>query len=139
MSHLPALLDQPGYEARATRTLGTAEVAQFEAFAQDASALIRQAAETDFMTDDPTPVLDVPDGILPVAFRVIDRAIENRLGHSGQTDGSFTWQTPGISSGSAGVYLSDKDEADIRRALDPPETGFVAVTMSNFGLPGATG
>lgn len=136
MAHLPALLDQPGYEARAGRELTGTDAAQFDAFAQDASALIRQAAETDFMTDDPTPVLDVPDGILPVMFRVVDRAMENRLGHSSQTDGSWTWQKPGQSPG--GVYLTDEDEADIRRALVPPETGFVAVTMSNFDLPTTT-
>lgn len=138
MAHLPPLIDQAQFEHRAgiaEGTLAGVRLAQFNTFAADASALIRQEAETDFV--DQSEQLDVPDGIIPVVFRVVQRAMENPLGHASQTDGTFTWRKE-VDAGSAGVYLTDEDTDDINAALDEPDTGFTAVTMSNFDLPAAS-
>ena len=128
---LPPLITKDQYEARVRRTLDTAETAQFEAFAEDASGLVRNEAGQDFL-DGEEVVL--PDGILPIVFRVVDRAMENRLGLDSVTQGNFTWRKD-TRGPHAGVYLTRHDKDEIRNALDPERTGFAAVTLSSFPLP----
>ena len=135
---LPSLITQTQFENRAgmaVSTLTGVKLAQFTAFAEDASALIRDEAGLDFV--DEADQLAVPAGILPVAFRVVHRAMENPLGHASQTDGTFTWRKE-VGAGAAGVYLTDEDADDINAALAEPATGFTAVSMSNFDLPVVT-
>lgn len=128
---LPPVITQGQYQDRAGRDLVGSQVPQFEAFASDASALIRQAAGSDLV--DSYGDLDAPAGILPVAFRVVQRAIENPLGHDSQTVGNFTWRKE-TRTGAAAVYLTDEDVSDINAAMG--RTGFVSVPYSSFPLPG---
>lgn len=129
---LPPVITREQFEARAGRTLSGAAVEQFEAFAEDASALIRQAAGSDFTNEQDD--LDAPAGILPVAFRVVQRAVENPLGHDSQTVGNFTWRKE-TRTGAAAIYLTDEDVGDIAAAMG--RTGFVSVPYSSFPLPGS--
>ena len=133
---LPPLITKPQYEARVRRTLDTAETAQFEAFAEDASGLVRNEAGQDFLDGEEPPGVVLPDGILPIVFRVVDRAMENRLGLDSVTQGNFTWRKD-TRGPHAAVYLTDDDRDDIRDALEPGASGVAVVSLSNFPLPGA--
>lgn len=101
------------------------DAAQATTLIDDASALIRDAAGTDFLDPD-TGALVVPAGVVPVVVRVVNRAIENPLGHDSETQGNYTWRNESR-DGSAGVHLTSRDVRDVRRAVGKLAAGSVVM------------
>lgn len=112
-------------ETRLNTTLGSDESAQAEALIQDASALVRDYADDDFIADDGT--LDVPDAVIPVVVSMVRRARENPLGRTAENLGDFGWQQQ--PSGGAGtpptLYATRREKRIVRRAAQKSSVGTV--------------
>ena len=116
------LINVAQLEERLGRVLVGAEVAQAKAFIADASALIRVTAGATFLDD--AEALAVPEAIIPVVVRVVDRALENPQGLEGETTGNHSWRAAPEGSG---VYLSKRDRADVRAATGRSVAGDVTL------------
>lgn len=102
-------------ETRLGRTLTTtAENDQAKAYIADASALVREIAEDDFLNDD-TGSLEVPPVIVPVVVSMVRRGINNPMGRSSEDFGDASWQ------GMGSIYATKREKAIIRQAS--PTTG----------------
>lgn len=97
---------------RLGRSLDETETTQAEALIDDASALIRDVADDDFLNDSGT--LDVPPSIVPVVVTMVRRALENPRGLSGEQLGSYSWQAQGQQ---AAIYANRNEKRIIRRAV----------------------
>lgn len=110
-------------ETRLGSSLGETESAQAEALIDDASALVRDVAEDDFINDD--GALDVPPEIVPVVATMVRRSMENPLGRTGETLGDYSWQQQ--PSGGAGMpatlYPTRREKRIIRRAAKKLSVG----------------
>lgn len=99
-------------EVRIGRDLTGAELAQAEAFIEDASALIRRfVAPTDPNGLWVNAPHGVPGDLVPIVVRVVNRALSNPHGLDSETVGSHTWRKEG--NRSSGIHLTPEDESDI--------------------------
>lgn len=100
-------------ETRLGRTFDDPEKARAEAFIADASALIRDIADDDFLDDDGN--LNVPASIVPVVVSMVRRGFDNPRGLTSETLGDYTWQASG--NAMSGIYATRKEKIVIRRAV----------------------
>lgn len=107
-------------QARTGKTYADAELAKAEALIDDASALVRQIAETDFHDD--SDELDLPEAVRPVVVSMVRRALEvpagAAAGLTGEQIGAFGWQAnaSGGSQPAASIYATRREIGIIRTA-----------------------
>lgn len=116
------LITVEAYATRLGRALTEDEAAQAEALIVDASGLVRDEADDDFL-DDTTGDLTVPDSVVAVVYGMVRRAMENPRGLTGETLGDYTWQSGGSSS--SGIYLMRTEKRTIRKAVGKLSVGTV--------------
>lgn len=116
------LISVEAYAARLGRALTEEERTQAAALIIDASGLVRDEADDDFL-DDTTGDLAVPDSVVGVVYGMVRRAVENPRGLTGETLGDYTWQSGGSSS--SGIYLMRAEKRTIRKAVGKLSVGTV--------------
>ncbi len=101
-------------EARLAESFSGVGLAQVEALLDDASALVRQVARTDFDNG-------VPGVIVAVTAQMVRRALDNPNELSAETEGNYAWQagrTVSIAGGA--LYVTRKERSMIREAAGRP-------------------
>jgi hypothetical protein len=98
-------------EARLSRSFEGDTLAQAEALIDDASALIVDAAGTDFATG-------VPGVVIALVAQVIRRALDNPGELTAENIGGYGWQSNPRSSASGGaaIYLTRAERRLVRRS-----------------------
>ena len=97
-------------EARLVRTFEGDTLAQAEALIDDASALVIDAAGTDFATG-------VPATVVALVAQVIRRALDNPGELTAENIGSYGWQSnPRSTAGGAAIYLTRAERRLARKA-----------------------
>lgn len=118
------LLSIAELQARTGKTYSGTELAQANAFIEDASALVREIAETDFHDPD-TGAFARPEAIRPVVVAMVRRALELPVGAAagltGEQIGAYGWQAGGSEGSgrggpSASLYATRREVRIIRRA-----------------------
>lgn len=119
MSH--PLISIEDLEARTGKEYAGTQLAQAEAFIEDASDLVRLIAETDFHDD--AGALDLPGAIRPVVVAMVRRALEVPVGAAAgltaEMVGAYSWQSAGGDAGSgpaASLYATKREVRIIRKA-----------------------
>lgn len=100
-------------QTRLGRTFDATETSQAEALLKDASALVRDIADDDFLDD--AGNLTVPASIVPVVVSMVRRGFDNPRGLTSETLGDYTWQASG--NAMSGIYATRKEKIVIRRAV----------------------
>ena len=88
-----------------------AEELRVEALLDDASALVRDVAGSDFIVDGEVAT---PPSLIPVVYEVTRRAVDNPAGYDSETIGSYTWRNERSGSG---IYLNDQERRAVLRAV----------------------
>ena len=132
---LPPLVLLEDAEARLGKVFDLDEQERPLAVLADASALVRAEAGRTWV-DDTGEVADVPDVVAAVVLRVAIRAIEHPEGFVSESGGDYTYTRRGVEDG---VYLTDREERMIRRAVgrsglwtQPVERGDIAVSNTGW-------
>ena len=110
---LPALADIPALDARIPGGLADADTARAQAALDDASALIRAEAGTNWTNDDGTELEDVPDVVVTICIAAARRALTNP---DGVTEEAVGDARRSYSESSLDVFLKASEKALIRRA-----------------------
>ena len=102
-------------EVRLDTTYSGTELAQVEGLIEDASALVRHVARTDFATS-------VPGVIVSVVTQMVRRALANPEELTGENIGGYGWQAMGQQSNSSGgaIYVTRAERRLIREAAGRP-------------------
>lgn len=108
------LIQVTDLETRLGRTLSSTQTTQAEALIDDASALVGDIADTDFLDD--AGDLDVPPAIVPVVVKMVRRELENPRGLTMETIGGYTWQSQ-TQGGPGTLYATRSEKRTIRRAV----------------------
>lgn len=98
----------------------TADVARIDMLLADASTLIREAVDDDYLDD------VFPDLFTIICVEAARRAYDNPQGLTGETIGNYTWR--GSGSGGA-LFLTAAELKAVRKAAG--KTGARSVTLSN--------
>ncbi len=109
---LPPLAGVRDLEYRLGRAFRDEELPRAMAVLEDASALIRDVAGRDWVVDGALTAL--PSTIRSTCLKVAERSIRNPGGYSSESAGDYTYQR---NSAADGVYLTEREEAIIRRAI----------------------
>lgn len=133
---LPPLVPLEDVEARLGRVFDLDEQERPLAVLADASALVRAEAGRTWVGEDTNVVIGVPDAIQAVVLRVAIRAIEHPEGFVSESGGDYTYTRRGVEDG---VYLTDREERIIRRAVgksglwtQPVERGDIAACNTGW-------
>lgn len=126
---LPAFASAAQLSARLPGGLDQGDYARAQAALQDASTLIRSAANKTWVDDENELAVDLPDIVVTIAIKVARRAIENPDGIAQQqeTTGPFSKSTsyPGSS---ADVYLTAEEKRLIAEATGAGGLAVISVT-----------
>lgn len=99
------LIARPGFS--------DADQAQAEALLEDASALVRVCVAPDL--DDVEPP-EVPGAVVAVVVNMVRRGLTNPRGLTQETLGDYSYSSGGT-SGSASLYLTNREKRIIRKAV----------------------
>lgn len=110
---LPPLAGVRDLEYRVGREFSDNELPRATAVLEDASSLIRDVAGRDWVDEDGA-LSGVPSSIRSTCLKVAERSIRNPGGYSSESAGDYTYQR---NSAADGVYLTEREEAIIRRAI----------------------
>ena len=100
-------------EARLGETFSGTKLAQVETLLDDASALVRQVARTDFATS-------VPATIVTVVGQMVRRALDNPGELTGENMGTYGWQAQQPSPSGGSLYITRAERRIIREAAERP-------------------
>ncbi len=124
---LPSLASLSDLNARLTGEVASGdETTRAQAALDDASALIRAEANTNW-TDDADALEDVPDIIVTVCVQVAKRIFLNPEWKSSETLGSYAYQVSGMAGGP--LELTKAERKMIRRAIGQGALG--AITLES--------
>lgn len=131
---LPALASLSALEARLGVTLADADVERASAALDDASALIRAEAGTDWV-DDEGALTDVPPVVEQIALAVAYRAFRNpdAFTQTSLGDASVAYDR----SGQSAVYLTRDERRAVRRASGTTAVGAIELA-SPWAMPAST-
>jgi hypothetical protein len=102
---MAALADLADFEARYERDLSDDEEGRIAVLLEDASAIVRDAADDDFDV--------VPDTVVVVVCEMVRRAFDNPAGVQSETVGNWSWR---LGSAQPGLYLTPQERSMVRRA-----------------------
>jgi len=125
---LPPLASTSELETRLGVTLSGADLSRASAALADASALIRQEADEDWV-DDEGDLEDVPDIVSSVCLAVAYRAYRNPEGTVQASVGDVS-VTYGRQGGGGAIYLTQAELRAVRKAA-----GKAAVTTLRYTTP----
>lgn len=100
-------------EARLGQAFTGTDLAQVEALIDDASALVRHVARTDFATS-------VPATIVTVVGQMVRRALDNPGELTGENIGTYGWQAQQPSPSGGSLYVTRAERRIIREAAERP-------------------
>jgi len=125
---LPSLATLTQLESRYDSSVDNPGRAQ--ALLDDASALVREVAGSDYVDVD-NALTGVPQRIISIVCEVTRRAYENPRGLQGETLGDYTWRagyTGTKGSAAMGVYLTSAEQSAVRRAAGKFGASSVSLT-----------
>ena len=108
------LADALDLEARLGRKLDAVELTRAQAVIDDVSALARDVAGSDFLSESGDELVGLPHTVRAVVLKAAERAIRNPDGFSSEGVGDYSYQRTGVQDG---VYLTAAEEKAIRRAM----------------------
>jgi hypothetical protein len=111
---MPPLAGVHDLEYRLGRPFREDELPRVKAVLEDASALVRDVAYRDWIDPTSGTLTGVPNSVRAVTLKIAERAIRNPGGFSAESAGDYSFQRNGAADG---VYLSDREEQIIRRAI----------------------
>ena len=111
---MPPLAGVHDLEYRLGRPFREDELPRVGAVLEDASALVRDVANRDWIDPGTGALSGVPSSVRAVALKIAERAIRNPGGFSAESAGDYSFQRNGASDG---VYLSEREEQIVRRAI----------------------
>ncbi|MCK9921607.1 hypothetical protein MXD61_06840 [Frankia sp. AgPm24] len=120
---LPPLVDLDGYTARVGEVDDPGEQGRITVRLGDASALVRQVAGLDWVADDGVTAT-TPDVVVPVVVAMVQRAVANPQGLTGETLGDHSWQ---MANASPDLYLTRAERVTVRRAAGRLSVGTVSL------------
>jgi hypothetical protein len=122
----PALATVEALQERLGRTLDGVNATRAQAALDDASALVRSAANKTWVTDEALDA-DIPDVVVAITLTAARRAFENPNGLASQNIGSYAYTRE--SAGTPGLFLTADEVAALQLAAGDNGLGSVpAVT-----------
>lgn len=112
MSTLPPLASLGGFLTRYSGVVATADAARVAALLDDASALVREVAGSDYVDDDGA-LDDVPAVLAVIVTEVARRAYDNPQALTGETVGNYSWR--GARTTGSSLYLTTDERRTVRR------------------------
>lgn len=109
MSTLPPLASLGNF---LTRYSGVVATARLSALLDDASALVRELAGSDYVDDD-GELEDVPAVLAVITIEIVRRAYDNPQALTGETVGNYSWR--GARTNGSSLYLTADERRTVRR------------------------
>jgi hypothetical protein len=101
-------------ESRLGRQLEGSDLGRAVAVLEDVSALARDVAGQTWLNVDGSVSASLPTTVKAVVLKSAERAMRNPDGYSAESGGDYSYQRVGVQDG---VYLTDREEKLIRRAI----------------------